>query len=415
MEPKDIKRMMRKELGFFSDVGDEIDIAYLERKMSRIFELWRMEKKVNVNDNTQNKIIKELCNDFLGSGPLQELLNDPEVTEIMVNGPNKVYVEKHGRKVITKIKFDDYNHLRYIIERMITPSGRRLDESYPYADFSLEDGSRVNVIIPPLAVDGPIVTIRKMLYSINKVEDLVRLKTIDERMAEFLVGCIRAKMNIVFSGATGSGKTTTVEVLSNYIDREERIITIEDALELKLRQEHLVRLLTRPPNIEGRGEIPIRDLFINSLRMRPTRIILGEIRGAEAMDYLQALNSGHSGSLAVLHASTPHDTITRLETMALYAGLNLPDWAIRKQIASGLDLIVQHEQFMDGTRRITYITEALEVKHGEMLLKDIFRFNVEGVDSSGRTHGKFVAAGVPDFLPVFKKRGVEINPDIFKE
>ncbi len=417
MEIKKIKKDMRKEITLFKlDDEEKVDRVYLENVMKSIFENWRRHKRITIDENIQKRVIKELTDDFLHYGPISEFLSDVSITEIMVNGPYRVYVEKNGRKYLTDIKFDDEAHLRYIIERMIAPSRRRIDESYPYADFSLPDGSRVNVIIPPLSVYGPVVTIRKLSHLIRSVEDLIDMGTLDERMGKFLVACIQGKVNMLFSGATGSGKTTTVEVLSASIDEEERIITIEDALELTLNQEHTVRLLTRPPNIEGKGEVTIRDLFINSLRMRPNRIILGEIRGSEAMDYIQALNSGHRGCLAVLHASTPTDSITRLETMALYAGLNLPSWAVRRQIASGLDIIVQHEQFIDGSRKITYITEVVGVdKNDNIILRDLFRYQIEGVKDDGRIKGKFIALDKPTFYSELIKKGIDLKESIFKE
>jgi pilus assembly protein CpaF len=281
-------------------------------------------------------------------------------------------------------------------------------------DFSLKDGSRVNVIIPPLAVGGAIITIRKMLKTLHTVDDLVAMKTMDERMAEFLTACIRAKVNILFSGSTGSGKTTTLEVLSSYIHPDERIVTIEDTLELNLRQTHLVRLLTKPSNIEGKGEITIRDIFRNTLRMRPTRIILGEIRGEEAMDYLQALNSGHRGCLAVIHANRPSEAIHRLETLALYSGMNVNIVGIRRYISSGLNLIVQMEQFIDGTRKITYITEVGSVSEGGLPLRDIYRYEVDEVGDDEEVKGKFKALSTPGFISLFKKKGIKLNPDIFK-
>jgi pilus assembly protein CpaF len=342
-------------------------------------------------------------------------MDDPAITEIMINGPFKIYIEKNGKKVFTDVKFDDEAHLRYIVEKMLQPTGRRVDESSPYVDFSLGDGSRVNVILPPLSVGGATVTIRKFLRSIEKIDDLVTLNTIDARMAEFLVACIKAKVNILFSGATGSGKTTALEVLSSYINPAERIITIEDALELTLRQEHVIRLLSRPPNIEGKGEVTIRDLFRNTLRMRPTRIILGEIRGEEAMDYLQALSSGHRGCLAVIHASSPSDALARLETLALYAGLNLPAWALRAQISSGLDLIVQVEQLIDGSRKMTYLTEVEGIKENQIVLTNLFRYEIEGVSEGSSVVGKFKALGKPTFLPLFRKKGIPLNEEIFVE
>lgn len=416
MDWRKLKEDIRKEINIWIGTRDSVTQDFIRQRVDSFFYHFQQQGKyLDVTPEEKNKIIAALVDDYMGLGPLQKLMEDPDVTEIMINGPYKVYIEKNGRKDKTDVRFENEQHLKYIIEKMISPTGRRVDESYPYVDFSLPDGSRVNVIIPPLAVEGPTVTIRKFLRSIQKIEDLVNLGTLDERMAEFLVAAIQAKLNILFSGATGSGKTTTLEVLSSYISPYERIITIEDALELSLRQEHVVRLLTRPPNIEGRGEITIRDLFCNTLRMRPTRIILGEIRGEEAMDYLQALNSGHKGCLAVIHASSPTDTITRLETTALYSGLNLPTWAIREQIALGIDLIVQQEQLIDGSRKITYITEVAGVEKENIILRDIFRYEIEGVSKEGVVKGRFVAKNTPTFLSVFKKKGVAINEDIFKE
>jgi pilus assembly protein CpaF len=416
MDLNKIKNEIRKEISMWVGGKQKLGEDFIRERAHLFFRHMAEEGKyTDLSEANKEKVIRSLCADYLGLGPLQPLMEDEDITEIMINGPYQLYIEKNGRKQKCDVKFDNEAHLRYIIEKMIQPTGRRVDESYPYVDFALENGSRVNVILPPLAVQGATVTIRKFLRSIEKVDDLVRLGTIDERMAEFFVACIKARVNILFSGATGSGKTTTLEVLSSYIEPYERIITIEDALELNLRQDHVVNLLTRPPNIEGRGEITIRDLFCNTLRMRPTRIILGEIRGEEAMDYLQALNSGHRGSLAVIHASNPTDTITRLETTALYASLNLPTWAIREQIAYGLDVIVQHEQLIDGSRKITYITEVASLKENNQIeLRDIFRFNVEEVGEDFVVKGKFKAYGKPNFFHLFKKKGIKISENIFK-
>ncbi|MBU2044897.1 MAG: CpaF family protein [Candidatus Omnitrophica bacterium] len=414
MDLNKIKSEIRKEISLW--IGDKQKLSEdFIRERAQLFFKHKAEtgQYLDLKDADKEKLIKSLCADYTGLGPIQKLMEDEDITEIMINGPQVVYIEKNGKKSKTDVKFESNDHLRYIVEKMIQPTGRRVDESYPYVDFALENGSRVNVILPPLSVGGATVTIRKFLRSIEAVDDLIKLGTIDERMAEFLVACVRSKANILFSGATGSGKTTTLEVLSSYIDPAERIITIEDALELTLRQEHVVRLLTRAPNIEGKGEIAIRDLFCNTLRMRPTRIILGEIRGEEAMDYLQALNSGHKGSLAVIHASNPQDTLTRLETTALYASLNLPTWAIREQIAYGLDLIVQHEQLMDGSRKITYLTEVQNLNENQVVLQDIFRYQIEGVSEDFIVQGKFKAYGKPKFMHLFKRKGIKINEKIF--
>lgn len=416
MDLSKVKAELRKEISLW--VGDQQKLnEEFVRQRAELFFKHKAEQGQyqEVKKADREKVIQSLCADYTGLGPIQQLMNDPAITEIMINGPDKVYIEKNGKKSKTDIKFENNDHLKYIVEKMIQPTGRRVDESYPYVDFALEDGSRVNVILPPLSVGGATVTIRKFLRSIETVNDLVKLGTIDDRMAEFLTACIKAKVNILFSGATGSGKTTTLEVLSSSIGAAERIITIEDALELTLRQEHVVRLLTRPPNIEGKGEISIRDLFCNTLRMRPTRIIVGEIRGEEAMDYLQALNSGHKGSLAVIHASNPSDTLTRLETTALYASLNLPAWAIREQMAYGIDLIVQHEQLIDGSRKITYLTEVQDLKDNQIILNDIFRYKSEGVSEDLIAQGKFVACAKPKFLHLFKRKGIKISEKMFEE
>lgn len=415
MDIKKVKEEMRRVMGMWVGQEEKLSREFLTQKANQIFVNLEGENKLILEKTVKDNIISSLCDDFLGFGPLQRLMDDKTVTEIMINGPYKVYIEKAGRNIASNVKFDDAAHLRYIIEKMISPSGRRVDESSPYVDFSLTDGSRVNVILPPLAVKGATVTIRKFLCYIKSLEDLVKLGTIDTRMAEFLKACIKARINILFSGATGSGKTTTLEVLSSYIDHSERIITIEDALELNLHQDHVVNLLTRPTNIEGKGGISSRELFRNTLRMRPNRIILGEIRGEEALDYLQALNSGHKGSLAIIHASTPADAINRLETMVLYSGINLPDWAINTQISSGLDLIVQLDQLSDGSRKATHITEVGKVKDNKVELRDIFRYEVEEDSTGSRVKGAFKAKNVPEFLPLLGRKGIKIDESFFKE
>ncbi len=410
-----IKNEVRKEISMWVGDKEQLTAEFVHQRADLFFQSKTDQGQyLDLDRSTKDRIINSLCSDYLGLGPIQELMDDPEITEIMINGPFNIYIEKNGRKQKTAVRFENEAHLRYIVEKMIRPTGRRVDESYPFVDFALTDGSRVNVILPPLSVGGATVTVRKFLRTIEEVGDLVELGTIDSRIADFFVACIRARVNILFSGATGSGKTTTLEVLSSYIEGWERVITIEDALELNLRQDHVVSLLTRPPNIEGKGEVTPRDLFRNTLRMRPTRIILGEIRGEEAMDYLQALNSGHRGSLAVVHASSPADTITRIETTALYASLNLPTWAIREQIASGIDLIIQHEQLADGSRKITYLTEVEGIKDNQIALRDLFRFEIEEVGEDFKVKGKFKAFGAPGFLSLFKHQGVKIDEKIFK-
>jgi len=417
MERRKIKKRLRERV--FSEFQGfhpgQLNKEEIEAIISRIF---RGRKRKEEISEEENSIVGEIVNDLLGWGPLQPFMEDDAVTEILVNGPEQVFIEKDGKETLSEVKFDDEHHLRYIIERMIRPTGRRVDESYPYVDFSLEDGSRVNVVIPPISAGGASLTIRKFSRSIDKIDDLVRLGTLNGKMGEFLLGCIKARLSIIFSGATGAGKTTTLGVLSNYINPEERIIAIEDTLELHLNQKDLVRLLTRPPNIEGRGEITIRSLFINTLRMRPSRIILGEIRGAEAIDYLQALNSGHRGCLAVIHASSPKQVVSRLETMVFfYSGAYLPVWAIRRQISQGLDLVIQHEQMTDGSRKITNISEIGEMDdENNVIIRDLFCYQQRDLNSvTGEVTGEFKTMGVvPKFLDRFKKSGVEISEDFFR-
>lgn len=379
--------------------------------------LGRMPRDVRkgLDDREVSILANRIADDLLGFGPLQVLMEDPEVTEVMVNAPHRIYAERSGHKTLTKVRFIDEAHVRMVVERMMDPSGRRLDESVPFCDFSLNDGSRVHVIIPPLAVAGPKVTIRKFLDTIENVDDLTRFGTLDQRMADFLIACMRGKRNLLFSGATGCGKTTTLAALSYYIDEQERVVTIEDTLELNLRQQHVVNLLTRPPNIEGKGEITLRDLLRNSLRMRPSRILLGEIRAGEALDYLQALNSGHRGCSAVMHASAPSDALHRLETLAMYAGVGLPVYAIRQQIASGLDLIIQQDQLHDGSRRITHITEVLGTEGEAVALNDLFRFELEGTDPNGTVRGRYLALGPPQDLDLFRKQGLDLPDSLFVE
>ncbi|MCE9614306.1 MAG: CpaF family protein [Lentisphaerae bacterium] len=412
---QDLREELRQSVLASLGRADRITPEAIQSAAADLFARVEKQQRIRIDPETRTDVVRALTDEVLGLGPIQRFMDDPEVTEIMINGPDQIYVEKRGEKSRVAARFRDDAHLRRAVERMLVHTGRRVDESLPYVDFAMPNGARVNVILPPVSAGGATVTIRKFLQSLRGIEDLVALQTLDARMADFLVACIRAKLNILFSGATGSGKTTTLEVLSSYLDAQERIITIEDAPELSLRQEHVVRLLTRAPNVEGQGEVSIRDLFRNSLRMRPSRLILGEVRGEEAMDYLQAQTSGHRGCLAVLHAATPRDALTRLETMALYAGLNLPSWAVRQQVASGLELIVQHEQFLDGTRKITHLTEVAGLQGGEIALRDIFSFAVDEVTESQEVRGRFVAHGPPGFLPLFRQRGVALDEGIFAE
>ncbi|AWB94022.1 pilus assembly protein CpaF [Aeromicrobium chenweiae] len=359
----------------------------------------------------RRRLMREVQDDAIGLGPLQRMLDDDSITEIMVNTYNQVYVERHGRLQASPARFSSEAHLRRIIERIVAKVGRRIDESSPLVDARLADGSRVNAVIPPLAVDGSSLTIRKFSRNPLSVSDLVGFGTMSEQMAHLLHACVQAKLNILVSGGTGTGKTTLLNVLSGFIPRGERIVTIEDAVELKLQQPHVVRLESRPPNIEGSGEVRIRDLVRNALRMRPDRIVVGECRGGEALDMLQAMNTGHDGSLSTLHANSPRDAMARLETLVLMAGMDLPLRAIREQAASAVDLIVQIGRLRDGSRRITHVTEVHGMENDTIVLQDVFVFDfAAGVDQHGRFLGQALPTGVrPRFSERFDDLGIPFD------
>lgn len=357
----------------------------------------------------------EIYNEAIRLGPLEEFLADDSITEIMVNGPDKVFVERKGKLVLTDKTFMDDASVLAIIERIVSPIGRRIDESQPYVDARLADGSRVNAIIAPLSLIGPCITIRKFSKVPLKTEDFIRFGTWTADMAHFLEICVKMRKNIIVAGGTGSGKTTLLNVLSSFIPPDERIVTIEDAAELRLVQPHLVRLEARPPNIEGKGAITIRDLVRNALRMRPDRIIVGECRSGEALDMLQAMNTGHDGSLTTVHANSPRDVISRLETMVLMSGMELPSKAIREQISSAVDLIVHESRFSDGSRRITAITEVMGLEGTQTVMQDIFVFKQTGVDENGKVLGYLAPTGsVPSFYEQIKSRGLHLDPVIFQ-
>ncbi|MFD1719934.1 CpaF family protein [Amnibacterium endophyticum] len=360
-------------------------------------------------------LLDEIAADVLGLGPLERLLDDVDVSEIMVNGPDRIYVERSGRLQLEPASFTGERQLRRVIERIVSRVGRRIDESSPLVDARLADGSRVNAVIPPLAVGGSCLTIRKFAAQPLTVQDLIRLGTMSEDMAMLLDACVAARLNVIVSGGTGTGKTTLLNVLSSYIPETERIVTIEDAVELQLQQEHVVRLESRPPNIEGRGEVTIRDLVRNALRMRPDRIVVGECRGGETLDMLQAMNTGHEGSISTVHANSPRDAIARLETLVLMAGMDLPLRAIREQIASAVDLIVQVSRLRDGTRRITRITEVQGMETDVVTLQDAFVFDHRaGVDASGRVLGLAMPTGVrPRFVERFADAGISVPAHVF--
>lgn len=347
-------------------------------------------------------------------GPIRELMADPDITEIMINGPEQIYVERAGLMELSDVRFDDEDDLRRLVEVLLRPTGRSVSSATPYADFRLADGSRGNVVIPPIALNGPVVTIRKFTKTLTGVADLIAAGTLSRQMAQLLGAAVAARANIIFSGATGTGKTTTLAILSRHIPETERIITIEDTAELNLQQQHVVRMECRRANLEGKGEVTMSELVHNCLRMRPTRIIVGEIRGAEAVDMLQAISSGHEGCLAVLHASSPVDAVSRLEMMSLSRGLMLPLWAVHKQIAAAIDLVVQHDLLVDGTRKITRITELAGVEGDRIVLTDLFTYQRQGENQLGREVGKWTCGGTrPRFARKCEKLGVHLPAEAY--
>jgi pilus assembly protein CpaF len=374
----------------------------------------RLGQETGISRDDRERLVAEIADDILGHGPLERLLADESVTEIMVNGPYDIWVERQGRLYDTAVRFNDDSHLRRIINKMVAQVGRRIDEASPMVDARLPDGSRVNAIIPPLSLSGPLVTIRKFSKKRLDLTDMIRLGTLTTETVEFLQRCVVAQLNILISGGTGTGKTTLLNALSSAIPDSERIVTIEDAAELRLNQRHVLRLEARPKNIEGEGEIPIRSLVRNSLRMRPDRIIVGEVRGAETLDMLQAMNTGHDGSLGTVHSNSPRDALSRIETMVLMAGFDLPMRAIRQQVCSALDLIVHLERLEDGSRRVTAITEVQRMESEVITLQDIFEFKVDQVTQERIVVGGLRPTGLrPNFLHKFEKRGVTLPVSLF--
>jgi pilus assembly protein CpaF len=368
----------------------------------------------NLPRSEREIIIKQVTDEVLEFGPLSPLLRDESISEIMVNGPHQIFVERRGKIEKVSVVFRDNLHLETVIQRIISPLGRRLDESMPMVDARLPDGSRVNAIIPPVALNGCVLTIRKFSQNLLKVSDLIRFNSLTSNMARFLEACVRGRMSMLVSGGTGAGKTSTLNIISGFIPSDERIITIEDSAELLLKQEHVVTLETRPPNLDGKGEISIRDLVRNSLRMRPDRIVVGEVRGGETLDMLQAMNTGHDGSLSTLHANSPRDCISRLETMVMMAGMELPVKAIREQIASAVDIIIHQSRLSDGSRKITHITEVVGMESDIITLQDIFIFEQTGVDERGRVQGQHRATGIkPNCLEKLRAAGIVIPDELF--
>lgn len=407
-----LHKLLVAELGDILRAGGntEIDASRVESVAWDLLE----KQAVNLPRLEKQRIVAELVQEALGFGPITPFLEDAEVTEVMVNGPRQVYIERHGKLELTEVTFRDNEHVLHVIEKIVAPLGRRIDESMPMVDARLPDGSRVNAIIPPLALNGPTITIRKFFRDPLTIEDLIRFGSLTPEIAEFLKACVKARLNIIVSGGTGSGKTTLLNILSSFIPSDERIITIEDAAELQLRQEHVVRLESRPPNIEGKGAITIRDLVRNALRMRPDRIVVGEVRSGEALDMLQAMNTGHDGSLTTGHANTPRDMLSRLETMVLMAGMDLPVKAIREQVSSAIDLIVHAGRFRDGSRKVTHITEVQGMEGDVIVLQDLFLFQQTGVDEDGKVKGRFISTGIrPRFMERIEAAGIRLDPRLF--
>src|SRR5579859_2130176 len=412
----DLKSKVQNML--IAELDPKIDLsqtAQVRRTIEELFNLILDQQGIVLTRVDRMRLFEAIAAEILGLGPIEPLLKDDSVTEIMVNGPKHVYVEQAGKLYKTDIRFKDDDHVMRVIDRIISPLGRRCDESSPMVDARLTDGSRVNAIIPPLSLVGPVLTIRKFAKTPFTEHDLVRFGSVTQDMVEFLRACVQVRLNVVVSGGTGSGKTTFLNVLSSFIPNDERIVTIEDAAELQLRQEHVVTLESRPANIEGKGRISIRELVGNALRMRPDRIIVGEVRGGEALDMLQAMNTGHDGSLTTLHSNSPRDTLARLETMVLMAQLDLPQRAIREQVASAVDVLVHQTRLKDGTRRITHITE-VEGMEGEVItLLDLFAFDFRaGVDEDGRFRGSLHPTGLrPRLIDTLADRGVMLPSSVF--
>ena len=384
--------------------------AFVNQKLADIFA--RLGSKVPASIRQQ--IIKDVLDDVLGFGPIQPLLDDPDVSEVMVNGPKKVYVEKKGKLTKSGVTFEDDDHVMRIIERIVLPLGRRVDADSPTVDARLPDGSRVNAVVPPVALDGPSITIRKFRKDKLSMQQLVEFGSLTASMAEFLRACVMARLNIIISGGTGSGKTTLLNVLSSLIPDDERIVTIEDAAELQLQQEHIVRLETKPANIDGRGQVTTRELVKNALRMRPDRVVVGECRGGETLDMLQAMNTGHDGSLTTLHANTPRDALSRIETMVLMAGMDLPIKVVRQQVSAAVDLIVQQTRLKDGSRKVTAITEVAGMEGDTVVLTDIFKFEQTGLTPEGKIIGNLKPTGIrPLFTPRLEGAGFKLPPEVF--
>ena len=399
------------------EIGTDVDfsqVGEMRKRVQNMFDSILEQEGTQLTRADRTRLFESVVADILGLGPIQPLLDDETVSEVMVNGPRKVYVERKGKLQKTDVAFVDDGHVLRIIDRIISPLGRRCDESSPYVDARLQDGSRVNAIIPPLALDGPTITIRKFSKSPLTVDDLISFGTLSPEMASFLKAAVECRLNLIVSGGTGSGKTTLLNVLSSFIPEDERIITIEDSAELQLRQDHVVRLESKPANIEGKGAVSIRDLVRNALRMRPERIVVGECRGGEALDMLQAMNTGHDGSMTTAHANTPRDMLARLETMCLMAGMDLPLRAIREQVSKAIEVIVQQSRMKDGSRKVTHFTEVQGMEGDVIVLQDIFVYEQTGMDENGKIMGRLRPTGIrPKFIDKFEMQGVHLPPSVF--
>ena len=410
----DLKSRVQNRL--IADLDPSMDISKTDEVRGNIEELFDAvlsEEGIILSRAERQRLFEQIVAEILGFGPLEPLLSDPSITEIMVNGPKNVYIERGGKIERAPASFESNDHVMRIIDRIVAPLGRRVDETSPTVDARLPDGSRVNAVIPPISLVGPTLTIRKFAKIPLTIENLIEYGSITPEVVEFAKACVYARMNIVISGGTGSGKTTLLNIMSGFIPNDERIVTLENAAELQLRQEHVVTLESRPPNIEGRGEVSIRDLVINCLRMRPDRIVVGECRGPEALDMLQAMNTGHDGSLTTAHSNSPRDTLARLETMVLMAGMDLPSRAIREQIASAVNLIIHESRMRDGSRKVTHVTEVQGMEGDVIVLSDIFVFEQTGFEA-GKVIGRLRPTGIrPRFMPEIEAAGIHLPPNIF--
>jgi pilus assembly protein CpaF len=394
--------------------GEQLQLDNRSEFMKQRLQEVYVQTRVSLPDDIRKQVFDDILDELTGFGPIQPLLDDPDVSEVMVNGPKKVFIEKNGKLTKSAITFDDDDHVLRIIDRIILPLGRRVDADTPTVDARLPDGSRVNAVVRPVSIDGPSITIRKFKKDKLSIQQLIDYGSLTPNMAEFIRACVLAHLNIVISGGTGSGKTTLLNVLSSFIPEEERIVTIEDAAELQLQQDHVLRMETKVPNTDGKGAVTIRDLVRNSLRMRPDRIIVGECRGGEALDMLQAMNTGHDGSLTTLHANTPRDALSRLETMVLMSGMDLPLKVVRQQISSAVDLIIQQTRLKDGSRKVTAITEVVGMEGETVVMTDIFKFEQTGVGEKGKIIGELKPSGIrPIFSPRLEAAGFKLGAEIF--